>query len=171
MAVPLAVFHPPAELAYSVEDSGASVVVASPEMADRLRPIAEERGLRFLLTTDLWPAARGGNLARAHAGSPRDDRLYQRHHLPAQGCCEHPRERSGPGHHPGGGPGVAAGGSILLVLPLHHVVGIINVLTCALLVRHPGDDPAEVRCRCSLGGDRLQGADPLHGGAHHLQPA
>ena len=53
VTLPLAVSHPPAELAYSIEDSDASVVITTPELADRLRPITEERGLRFLLTTDL----------------------------------------------------------------------------------------------------------------------
>ena len=53
IAVPFAVSHPVGELEYTVDDADASVVVAHPRFADRLRPIAEARGLRFILTTDL----------------------------------------------------------------------------------------------------------------------
>ena len=50
VAVPLATSHPKPELAYMIEDSGASVVVAHPQYDDTLREIAQTRGLRFLLT-------------------------------------------------------------------------------------------------------------------------
>jgi len=132
VAVPLAVSHPPPELAYSVEDSGASVVVAPPERADRLRPIAEQRGLRFLLTTDLLA---GAGEAALPALTPNRPAMI----LYTSGTTSRPKgvvsthgnvqaqvttlvEAWGwqPADH------------ILLVLPLHHTHGIINVLTCAL---------------------------------------
>jgi len=62
IAVPFAASHPDAELRYTVEDADASVVVAHPQFADRLRPIAQGRGLRFVLTTELldkFPAGHG----------------------------------------------------------------------------------------------------------------
>ena len=58
MAVPFAVSHPEAELEYTVDDADASMVVAHPQFAERLGPIAEARGLRFI--TDHGPARRFG---------------------------------------------------------------------------------------------------------------
>jgi malonyl-CoA/methylmalonyl-CoA synthetase len=133
VAVPLAVSHPPAELGYSVEDSGASVVVAHPEMAYRLRGIAEKHGLRFLLVTDLL--ADGAREAGLPALAPDRRALI----IYTSGTTSRPKGV------------VSTHGNIqaqvttlveawqwqptdhtLLVLPLHHVHGIINVLTCAL---------------------------------------
>src|SRR5271166_3763409 len=133
VALPLAVSHPPAELAYSIEDSGASVVVATPELADRLRPITEGRSLRFLLTTDLLAGGARNAVLPALSPDRRAMILY------TSGTTSRPKgvvsthgnvqaqvttlvEAWGwqPADH------------ILLVLPLHHTHGIINVLTCAL---------------------------------------
>ena len=47
VAVPLAIMHPPAELAYAIEDSDASVVVAEKCFENIARPLAEQRGLRL----------------------------------------------------------------------------------------------------------------------------
>ena len=60
VTVPLATSHPKPELAYMIEDSGATIVVAHPSYEETLRPLAEERGLRFLLTPDILehPTAR-----------------------------------------------------------------------------------------------------------------
>jgi malonyl-CoA/methylmalonyl-CoA synthetase len=133
VAVPLAVSHPPAELSYVVEDSGASVAVAHPAMADRLRPVAEGRGLRFLLTSDLL--ADNAIEARLPVLAPERRALI----IYTSGTTSRPKGV------------VSTHGNIqaqvttlvdawewqptdhiLLVLPLHHVHGIINVLTCAL---------------------------------------
>ncbi len=157
VAVPLAVSHPPPELDYSVEDSGASVVVAHPERADRLRPIAEQRGLRFLLTTDLLAGGAGEAVLPALTPDRRAMILY------TSGTTSRPKgvvsthgnvqaqvttlvEAWGwqPADH------------ILLVLPLHHTHGIINVLTCALwsgaqVTIHPKFD-AEVVWEAIAGG-------------------
>jgi len=51
IAVPLCVSHPRPELEYVIDDSGAEIVVAHPDFAASLRPIAETRNLRFVLTT------------------------------------------------------------------------------------------------------------------------
>ena len=49
LAVPLAVSHPRPELEYAVDDSDAAILVATPEFEDRLRPIAQDRGLRLVI--------------------------------------------------------------------------------------------------------------------------
>ncbi len=133
VAVPLAVSHPPAELSYYVENSGSSVVVAAPELAGRLRPIAEGHNLPFLLTTELLAGEAGKAVLPALPPDRRAMILY------TSGTTSRPK-------------GVVSTHSniqaqvttlvdawewqqadhILLVLPLHHVHGIINVLTCAL---------------------------------------
>lgn len=52
LAVPLAVSHPRPELQYVIDDSQTSLLLTTPEFADRLAPIAQERNLP-LLTLDL----------------------------------------------------------------------------------------------------------------------
>jgi malonyl-CoA/methylmalonyl-CoA synthetase len=150
VAVPLAVSHPPAELRCTVEDSGASVVVAHPEMADRLRPIAEGHGLRLLRTTELladgaWEARlptiapdRRAMIIYTSGTTSRPKGVVSTHgNIQAQVTTLVDAWEWQPTDH------------ILLVLPLHHVHGIINVLTCALwsgarLTVHPAFDAVAV---------------------------
>ena len=132
IAVPFAVSHPEAELEYTVDDAGASIVVAHPQYADRLRSIAEACGLRFVLTTDLL-----------------DDRPFE-HALPdvATDRAAMVLYTSGSTGRPKGvvtthaniqaqvttlvdAWGWTRDDRILNVLPLHHVHGIINAMTCA----------------------------------------
>ncbi len=132
IAVPLALSHPDAELEYVVGDSGASVVVAEPAAADRLRPIALAAGARFLDTEELLDTPRRPGLPVIAAerramiiytsgttGKPKG--VVTTHgNIEAQIAALlaawewSPEDR------------------ILLVLPLHHVHGIINVVGCAL---------------------------------------
>lgn len=131
IAVPLCVSHPRPELEYVIADSKATIVLAHPEFEAVLRPIAETRNLRFLLTSDALPDAV--------------------EHLPVV----EPTRRalilytSGTTGKPKGvvtthqtiqaqitsliaAWGWTAADRILHVLPLHHIHGIINVLSCAL---------------------------------------
>jgi malonyl-CoA/methylmalonyl-CoA synthetase len=140
VAVPLAASHPPAELEYVIRDSGASIVIGSGRHAEALEQIAAAAGARFLSTPDLLAGEYGGDNVPA-----RDPRF----------AFPDPRRRalilytSGTTGKPKGvvtthGNVAAQMGALLeawewtaddralLVLPLHHVHGFINVLGCAL---------------------------------------
>ena len=166
IAVPFAVSHPEAELEYTVDDADAAIVVAHPMFAERLRPIAEARGLRFVLTTDLL----GGSTAERPLPDIDVDRAAMI--LYTSGSTGRPK-------------GVVTthanvqaqvttlvdawgwtpGDRILNVLPLHHVHGIINAMSCAFWTGavcelQPSFDPARVWERLSGGGLTLFMAVP-----------
>jgi malonyl-CoA/methylmalonyl-CoA synthetase len=134
VAVPLALSHPAAELEYVIRDSGSSVVVVDPALEGIVGSVARTAGAGVLTTTD------------ALEGSAVD-------HLPTT-----PDRRalivytSGTTARPKGVVSTHANlsaqiGSLiaawewttadrtLLVLPLHHVHGLINVVACALTAR------------------------------------
>jgi malonyl-CoA/methylmalonyl-CoA synthetase len=131
IAVPLAVSHPVPELEHTVADADARVVVAHPSLAEKLAGIAETRRARLLSTEEdripgegplprLAPDRRAMILYTSGTTSRPKGVVSTHGNIQAQ--VE---------------PLVAAWGwtqddHILLVLPLHHVHGIINVLTCAL---------------------------------------
>ncbi len=131
IAVPLALSHPAAELEYVIQDADAAVVLAHSEMAERVRPIAEREGRRFL-TTDEALQAEPGSLPAVEEGR-RAMMIY------TSGTTGRPKGVVTT--HEGLRAQVtglieawewSAADHILLVLPLHHVHGIVNVLTCAL---------------------------------------
>lgn len=131
VAVPLATSHPKPELAYMIEDSGASIVVAHPQYEDTLRELAGERGLRFLLTPDLLlhpvgPLPDVDPDRRAMiiytSGTTNRPKGVVSAHTTVQAQMTSLVEAWG----------WTGDDRILHVLPLHHIHGIVNVLGCAL---------------------------------------
>ncbi len=130
IAVPLALSHPPAELDYVIRDAGASIVVSDPGSAPIIAPLASSAGARFLLTSE----ALGATPRPLPTVAPRSRAMM----VYTSGTTGKPK-------------GVVtthenleaqitaliqawewtADDRILLVLPLHHVHGIVNVVCCA----------------------------------------
>jgi len=142
IAVPLCTAHPRPELEYVIGDAGVEIVVAHPEYEAIVRPIAADRGLKYIGTGEAlsdFSDSRHAIARRSGKTLPTIDGDRGALILYTSGTTSKPKgvltthrnieaqvtsliqawEWSGDDH-------------ILHVLPLHHIHGIINVLTCAL---------------------------------------
>jgi malonyl-CoA/methylmalonyl-CoA synthetase len=131
VAVPIAASHPAREIEYLLDDSQPSVAIASREQWARLGPLAEARGLRTLIVEDLPPngvgalpsvsAERRALIVYTSGTTGRPKGVVSTHStLRAQVTTLAEAW------------GWTAQDRSLHVLPLHHVHGIINALSCAL---------------------------------------
>ncbi|MCC5640249.1 acyl-CoA synthetase [Nostoc sp. CHAB 5844] len=131
IAVPLCISHPRPELEYVITNSGTSIIVAHPNFEDILRSLATAHNLRFILTSEALPNDVGRlpevDITRralilytsGTTGKPKGV-VTTHHNIQAQVTSLITAWEW------------TSGDQILHVLPLHHIHGIINVLTCAL---------------------------------------
>ncbi|MBK5278333.1 MAG: acyl-CoA synthetase [Bacteroidia bacterium] len=131
IAVPLCLSHPLPSLQYTIEDAQASILVVSPQYKSQLKNLAEQQQIRMIVL--------GANLKMAEQELPTISSDRRAMILYTSGTTNLPK-------------GVVSThknlqaqvsmlvkdwkwtdtDSILCVLPLHHVHGIINVVSCAL---------------------------------------
>lgn len=132
LGVPMATSHPPAELAYVLDDAEPEAVVAHPSLAEKIEEPASERRIPVLRTPALLRDGPTGSLpdvdedrpslmlyTSGTTGRPKGVVLS---HGNVRAQVEALTEAWG----------WRADDHILLHLPLHHVHGIINILTSAL---------------------------------------
>jgi len=138
VAVPLCVTHPAPELAYVLDDTGATAVLAHRDILDPVAGLAAERGADLGLVPDiLAPAPDAGSEGARHlpgiTGGRRALILY------TSGTTGRPK--GAVSTHASLAANIEAlveawgwepNDRILHVLPLHHTHGIVNALLCAL---------------------------------------
>jgi len=130
-AVPLAISHPPAELEHVIHDAAASIVIAPADQRARLEPLAHAHGAAFRAIDELAqpaaaslpdvPAQRRA-LMMYTSGTTGKPKGVVHTHASIRAQIESLVQAWE----------WSADDRILLVLPLHHVHGLINVLCCAL---------------------------------------
>ncbi|MHB8067672.1 MAG: acyl-CoA synthetase [Desulfobaccales bacterium] len=131
IAVPLSLFHPRPELAYVIDDTTPAVVLAHPDFADRVEPLAAERCLRFGLSS----------AALEHPAGPLPTVEPQRRAMILYTSGTTGKPKGVVTTHANIAAQITSlveawgwrgDDRILEVLPLHHIHGIVNVISCAL---------------------------------------
>lgn len=131
ITVPLCVSHPRPELEYVITNSGVSIMIAHPQFEDTLRAIATEKNLPLILTSETLPN---------HVTTlPNVDIKRRALILYTSGTTGKPKGVVTTHEHIQSQVTSlitawewTSNDRILNILPLHHIHGIINVLTCAL---------------------------------------
>jgi malonyl-CoA/methylmalonyl-CoA synthetase len=176
VAVPLCLTHPAPELEYVLDTTTPTVAIASPRYAELLRPLAEARGIEFILVDELdgkpvplpsvVPTRRAMILfTSGTTGRPKGVVTTHANIVAQIGSLTEAWEWH-------------QDDQILLTLPLHHIHGIVNVIGCARWSgarcdMFPGFDAAAVIDRLSDGELTLYMAVPTiyHRLISHLDQA
>lgn len=165
VAVPLPVASPTPDLEYLIRDSDSAIVVCDSSYVSLLGPIANASGATFLTTDQLVSPSTGLDDRRrrppvpepAIDGTRRATMVYTSGTTgKAKGVVATHANISAQIESLAAAWEWTAGDRTLLVLPLHHVHGIINVVSCALwsgavLEIHPRFDPEATWDRLSSG--------------------
>ena len=131
LAVPLALSHPPAELDYALRDAGAALVVSDRRGAETVEPIARAAGARPVTISELLNSQSG----------PLPDVAESRRAMMVYTSGTTGKPKGVVTTHANLRAQITAlieawewtpSDRILLVLPLHHVHGIVNVVLSAL---------------------------------------
>ena len=132
VAVPLCLTYPLPSLRYTIENSGSSIVVVSPEFEELLKPLCEELGLRLLTTSDSRLATLDYRLPTVSA-SRRAMMLYTSGttNLPKGVVSTHANLNAQISTLIDAWRWTSADYSIC-ILPLHHIHGVINIVSCSL---------------------------------------
>ncbi len=164
IAVPLSVSHPRPELEYVLADTEPAAVLADSDFVARLRPCAEALGLRFARAVE----------ALEHAHGPLPDVAPTRRAMILYTSGTTGRPKGVVSTHLNLAAQVEslidvwewkASDRILEFLPLHHIHGIVNVISCALWAGAvceilPGFDARAIWERIGRGGLTLFMAVP-----------
>lgn len=131
VAVPLCLSHPLPSLQYVIEDTGTSVLIVSPQYKSLLAPLAAEKNIRFIvldekIAADIIPlpvitAERRAMILYTSGTTNLPKGVVTTHaNLQAQITTLVTAWQW------------SSNDKIVCILPLHHVHGIVNVVSCAL---------------------------------------
>jgi malonyl-CoA/methylmalonyl-CoA synthetase len=131
IAVPLCVSHPLPSLQYVIEDTGAGIIIVSPQYESLLRSLANEKNIRFIVLDtgtditetklpEITPERRAMILYTSGTTNLPKGVVTTHANLQAQITVLVSAWKW------------SSADKIICILPLHHVHGIVNVVCCAL---------------------------------------